>query len=71
MAEENGMTINQQEFLAAQEEARERSKACKNGNKAEVVTLDVHAIGALDKNDAVPKTDDSAKYGNYNNNNYY
>lgn len=62
MAEENGMTINQEEFLAAQEEARERSKACNNGNKAETVTLDVHAIGALDNNDAVPKTDDAAKY---------
>jgi alanyl-tRNA synthetase len=62
MAEENGMTINPEEFLAAQEEARERSKACNNGNKAETVTLDVHAIGALDNNDAVPKTDDAAKY---------
>lgn len=62
MAEENGMAINEEEFLAAQEEAKERSKACKGGDKAEIVTLDVHAIGALDKNDAVPKTDDSAKY---------
>jgi len=65
MAEENGMTINQEEFLAAQEEARERSKACNKGNNADAVTLDVHAIGDLDKNDAVPKTNDSAKYGNY------
>jgi alanyl-tRNA synthetase len=62
MAEENGMTINQEEFLAAQEEARERSKACNKGNNADAVTLDVHAIGDLDKNDAVPKTNDSAKY---------
>jgi len=65
MAEENGMTINQEEFLAAQEEARERSKACNNGNKADAVVLDVHAIGDLDKNDAVPKTNDAAKYGNF------
>ena len=64
MAEENGMTINQEEFLAAQEEARERSKACSKGNKAENVTLDVHTIAALDNNEAVPKTNDSAKYGN-------
>lgn len=62
MAEENGMTINEEEFIKAQEEAKERSKACGKGDKSEIVVLDVHAIGALDKNDAVPKTDDSAKY---------
>ncbi|PAV18417.1 tRNA synthetase class II [Pyrrhoderma noxium] len=68
MAEELGLGINNEEFEAAQAKSKEASKAgVKKGDK-ELVKLDVHDISALDKNDAVPKTDDSAKFllGNVN-----
>ena len=62
MAEELGLGINNEEFEAAQAKSKEASKAgVKKGDK-ELVKLDVHDISALDKNDAVPKTDDSAKF---------
>jgi alanyl-tRNA synthetase len=60
MAEEKGLTINDDEVAAAQEKAREASKAEKKG-AAQLVKLDVHDIGSLEK-DGVPKTDDAAKY---------
>ncbi|KAI8974134.1 alanyl-tRNA synthetase [Pilobolus umbonatus] len=63
MAEENGLKINEKEFDAAQEAAKNQSRKVKGGDQGEgVVALDVHDLGALDKNTKVPKTDDSAKY---------
>lgn len=61
MAEERGLTINQAEVEAAQEQAREASKGEKAA-MADVVKLDVHALGDLEKI-GIPKTDDSAKFG--------
>lgn len=63
MAEENGLEVNEAEFEAAQELAKSKSRKVKGGdNGQDVVALDVHDLGALDNNDAVPKTDDSHKY---------
>lgn len=63
MAEENGILVDEKEFEAAQEAAKEvsrRGKANNDGQK--VVALDVHDLAELGNNDQVPKTDDSYKY---------
>ncbi|KAI9499253.1 alanyl-tRNA synthetase [Zychaea mexicana] len=63
MAEENGMTIDEKEFEVAQEAAKNASRKARGGKGGEdVVALDVHDLDALDKNTAVPTTDDSFKY---------
>ncbi|CAE6448690.1 unnamed protein product [Rhizoctonia solani] len=61
MAEELGLGVSDAEFEAAQAASKEASKG---GKKAveDLVKLDVHDLGALEKRDDVPKTDDSAKY---------
>ena len=62
MAEELSLTINEKEFEAAQERSKEASKGTFKRDKSESVKLDVHDLAALEKNDAIPKTDDSPKY---------
>ncbi|RDX57348.1 hypothetical protein OH76DRAFT_1395138 [Lentinus brumalis] len=62
MAEELGLSINEAEFEAAQAASKEASKGGVKKGAGEVVALDVHDIAALEKNAAVPKTDDSAKF---------
>lgn len=62
MAEELSLTINEKEFEAAQERSKEASKGTFKRDKADSVKLDVHDLAALEKNDAIPKTDDSPKY---------
>lgn len=63
MAEELGLGINNEEFEAAQAKSKEASKAgVKKGDK-DLVKLDVHDLATLDKDNSVPKTDDSAKFG--------
>ena len=63
MAEENGMTVDEKAFEEAQEAAKEASRKARGGKSGEeAVALDVHDLAALDKNDAVPNTDDSFKY---------
>ncbi|KAI0787758.1 tRNA synthetases class II (A)-domain-containing protein [Fomes fomentarius] len=62
MAEELGLSVNEAEFDAAQAASKEASKAGVKKGTGEVVALDVHDIAALEKNSAVPKTDDSAKF---------
>lgn len=61
MAEERGLTINDEAVAEAQEKAREASKGEKKA-QAELVKLNVHDINALEKMDDVPKTDDSPKF---------
>ncbi|ODV83506.1 hypothetical protein CANARDRAFT_202947 [[Candida] arabinofermentans NRRL YB-2248] len=63
MAEEAGLKIDDEAFEKARIASREASKG--NGSKSgkELLKLDVHALGSLDNNSAVPKTDDSYKYG--------
>jgi alanyl-tRNA synthetase len=62
MAEELSLTINEKEFEAAQERSKEASKGTFKRDKADSVKLDVHDLAALEKNDAIPKTDDLPKY---------
>ncbi|KAG6332771.1 hypothetical protein ID866_6316 [Astraeus odoratus] len=63
MAEELGMTVNEKEFEAAQEQSKLASKGTFKKDKTEALKLDVHDLAALEKNSAIPKTDDSAKFG--------
>lgn len=64
MADELSLTVDEKEFEEAQAQSKEASKAQKKGAK-DVVKLDVHDIAALEKNPDVPKTDDSAKFGEF------
>ncbi|KAJ1919934.1 Alanine--tRNA ligase [Tieghemiomyces parasiticus] len=63
MAEENGLRVDEEEFEREQTRAKTLSRANrgKGAHGGQQVALDVHALGKLDA-DAVPKTDDSAKY---------
>ncbi|KAF8170168.1 tRNA synthetases class II (A)-domain-containing protein [Mycena galopus ATCC 62051] len=62
MAEELNLGINDSEFEAAQAWSKEASKASLKRGTTDTVKLDVHDIAALEKNDSVPKTDDSPKF---------
>lgn len=62
MAEELGLGVNDKEFEEAQLASKEASKATQKKGTSDVVKLDVHDIAVLD-NGAVPKTDDSPKFG--------
>jgi alanyl-tRNA synthetase len=62
MAEERGLDIDDKEVDEAQEKARLASMAQKKA-KTDTVKLGVHELGALEKMDDVPKTDDSFKFG--------
>ena len=63
MAGELGLSVNEEEFDAAQAMSKEASKSSLKKGDVAIVELDVHDIAALERNDSVPKTDDSAKYG--------
>ncbi|KAI5476969.1 alanine-tRNA synthetase [Pseudohyphozyma bogoriensis] len=63
MAEEAGLSIDQAEFEKAMEASKEASKGVGKKGDGQTVKLDVHDLGALEKNEAVPKTDDSFKFG--------
>ena len=62
MAEERGLAIKDEEVEVAQNKAREASKGIKKAIAANV-KLDVHDLGALDKMENVPKTNDEFKFG--------
>lgn len=61
MAEELKLEFSDAEFEEAQAQSKEASKVLKR-EFTDVVKLDVHDIAVLEKNSAVPKTDDSAKF---------
>lgn len=63
MAEELGLGIDEEEFELAQAQSKEASKGGQKKGTKDAVKLDVHDIAALERNGAVPKTDDSAKFG--------
>jgi alanyl-tRNA synthetase len=65
MAEERGLTINEDEVNAAQAKAKEASKGEKKAG-ADLVKLDVHDLGKLDTMTEVTKTDDEPKFGRGN-----
>lgn len=62
MAEEAGLDIDEQEFEKARLASKEASKGGKRSNGKELLKLDVHSLASLEKNDAVPRTDDHYKY---------
>lgn len=65
MAEERGLEIDEKEF----EDARLKAKEASRGEKktaADLVKLDVHDLGNLNKMKEVPQTDDDAKFGRTN-----
>lgn len=63
MAQEVGFTVNDVQFEEAQLQSKEASKARGKEAGKDVVKLDVHDLGVLEKDASVPKTDDSFKYG--------
>jgi len=67
MAEELGLTINNDEFEKAQAQSKAASQASSKKGKKDAVKLDVHDLASLEKNPGVPKTDDSAKFGKLRN----
>ncbi len=62
MAEEAGLEIDEPGFEAAKAASKEASKGGKRSGGKELVKLDVYALSDLDKNDSIPKTDDSFKF---------
>lgn len=62
MAEERGLSIDDEEFETARLEAKEASKGEKKA-AADLLKLGVHEIGQLDKMGGVAKTDDDPKFG--------
>ncbi|KAK5213426.1 Alanine--tRNA ligase [Exophiala xenobiotica] len=65
MAEERNLSIDDNEFEAARLRAKEASKGEKKA-ASDLLKLDVHDLGELEKMPGVTKTDDSAKYGREN-----
>ncbi|KAJ3145925.1 Alanine--tRNA ligase [Geranomyces variabilis] len=63
MAEENGLTVDEADFEAAQAAAKEKSKARKTKGVSETVALNIHDLGELQKNADVDPTDDRYKHG--------
>ncbi|KAJ3018771.1 Alanine--tRNA ligase [Thoreauomyces humboldtii] len=63
MAEENGLSVDENEFETAQAAAKEKSKARKSKGTSDIVALNIHDLGKLEKNEAVPTTDDHYKHG--------
>ncbi|CAB4410671.1 unnamed protein product [Rhizophagus irregularis] len=70
MAEENGLKVDEQEFLKEQEKAKtlSRNARASGGDSQEVVALDMHDLAKIEKEKFVSITDDSFKYlsGNIN-----
>ncbi|ETN37107.1 alanyl-tRNA synthetase [Cyphellophora europaea CBS 101466] len=65
MAEERGLSIDDNEFESARLQAKEASKGEKKA-ASDLLKLTVHDLGELEKMPQVTKTDDSAKYGREN-----
>lgn len=65
MAEERGLSIDDNEFEEARLKAKEASKGQKK-TAADLLKLDVHDLGILEKMPGVPKTNDDAKFGREN-----
>ena len=71
MAEERRLGVNDAEYEVAQATSKEASKGAKRAGTLDLVKLDVHDIAALEKNAAVPKTDDAAKFSEFEFNLFY
>ena len=67
MAEELGLTINNDEFEKAQAQSKAASQSSSKKGRKDVIKLDVHDLASLEKNPDVLKTDDSAKFCEFRN----
>ena len=65
MAEERGLSIDETEFEDAKSKAKEASKGEKKA-ASDLIKLDVHDLGILERMSTVTKTDDKAKFGRDN-----
>ncbi|KAJ3116028.1 Alanine--tRNA ligase [Phlyctochytrium bullatum] len=65
MAEEIGFSIDEEAFLNEQAKAKNISRAGKSEKDRADVALDIHALGEIEKNSNIPKTNDSFKYTIY------
>ena len=67
MAEENGLGVDDQEFLQEQKKAKELSRSARTsgGDGQEIVSLDMHDLAKIEKEKIVSITDDSFKYRMY------
>ncbi|KAL9103230.1 MAG: hypothetical protein Q9163_001717 [Psora crenata] len=65
MAEERGLSIDDNEFETARLKAKEASRGEKKAG-SDLLTLGVHELGQLEKVNDVPKTDDNPKFGRGN-----
>ncbi|ODV95869.1 hypothetical protein PACTADRAFT_41773 [Pachysolen tannophilus NRRL Y-2460] len=63
MADEASLKIDEEAFEKAKEASREASKGAGKSTGKDILKLDVHALGKLDSEGVVPKTDDHFKYG--------
>jgi len=63
MAEENGLTIDENAFKLEMEKSKEISKNRKSANNGISISLDVHALSELERNLKVKQTIDIYKYG--------
>jgi hypothetical protein len=64
MAEENGLGVDEKEFLQEQEKAKaiSRSARASGSDGREAVALDMHDLAKIEKENIVSITDDSFKY---------
>ena len=65
MAAELGLGVSDKEFEEAQALSKEASRATKKKEAIGIVKLDVHDIAALEEDERVRKTDDSAKFSKH------
>ncbi len=63
MAEELGLKINKHQYEEAQAHSKEISKSAAKKDGKDMIKLDVHDIGLLEKDDSIPKTADHHKFG--------
>lgn len=65
MAGEIGLDIDEAGLEKASQEAKEVSRGVGKKDGGAVVKLDVHDLGKLEGDDSIPKTEDSAKFGEF------
>jgi alanyl-tRNA synthetase len=64
MADEQGLKIDEEGYLQAQNAAKELSRAGRSGEQDALskVVIDVHMLAEMERNLAIPKTNDAGKY---------
>lgn len=65
MAGEIGLGVDEAGLEKASQEAKEVSRGVWKKDGGVVVKLDVHDLGKLEGDETIPKTEDSAKFGEF------